>query len=288
MVPRARQRVPPSSGSSYEHAFVHNRCATLVNAYPFLFSFGTRRLFLHSTAFGLSRALQRLHAHAHEASSSSASSGAESRLESRLGRLPRQKVRISRSRLLDSAVRVMELYAAQPALLEVEYFGEVGTGLGPTLEFYALVSHDLRKAELDLWYHEEQPISDEPPAAAPDSTEAPLGGAAAERARDKHEKLVRTRFSWPSTAHPGNHAASHFCHLDRCMRRAVCFRGRWRRRRTEAACPSGRFSSSPSLGGYAPRPCWTAGSSTSVSRRPFTAICSAASSGRHLLGLSPP
>jgi len=165
-------------------------CATLVNAYPFLFSFATRRLFLHSTAFGLSRALQRLHAHAHEASSSSASSGAESRLESRLGRLPRQKVRISRSRLLDSAVRVMELYAAQPALLEVEYFGEVGTGLGPTLEFYALVSHDLRKAELDLWYHEEQPISDEPPAAAPDSTEAPLGGAAAERARDKHEKLV--------------------------------------------------------------------------------------------------
>jgi len=27
----------------------------------------------------------------------------------------------------------------------------VGTGLGPTLEFYALVSKELQKADLELW-----------------------------------------------------------------------------------------------------------------------------------------
>lgn len=37
------------------------------------------------------------------------------------------------------------------ALLEVQYENEVGTGLGPTLEFYALVSKELQKTELELW-----------------------------------------------------------------------------------------------------------------------------------------
>lgn len=29
---------------------------------------------------------------------------------------------------------------------------QVGTGLGPTLEFYALVSKELQRADLDLWH----------------------------------------------------------------------------------------------------------------------------------------
>ena len=37
------------------------------------------------------------------------------------------------------------------SLLEVQYEGEVGTGLGPTLEFYTLTSHELQKVELGLW-----------------------------------------------------------------------------------------------------------------------------------------
>jgi E3 ubiquitin-protein ligase TRIP12 len=32
------------------------------------------------------------------------------------------------------------MFSNQKAVLEVEYFGEVGTGLGPTLEFYTLLS----------------------------------------------------------------------------------------------------------------------------------------------------
>ena len=35
--------------------------------------------------------------------------------------------------------------------LEIQYEGEVGTGLGPTLEFYSLVSKELQRADLQLW-----------------------------------------------------------------------------------------------------------------------------------------
>ncbi len=39
----------------------------------------------------------------------------------------------------------------KPALLEIQYEGEVGTGLGPTLEFYALVSREVQRCELEMW-----------------------------------------------------------------------------------------------------------------------------------------
>ena len=36
------------------------------------------------------------------------------------------QVRVSRKRILDSAAKVMELYAGSRAVLELEFFGEVG------------------------------------------------------------------------------------------------------------------------------------------------------------------
>ncbi|XP_024534679.1 E3 ubiquitin-protein ligase UPL3 [Selaginella moellendorffii] len=129
-------------------------CHQLTKACPFLFPFETRRQYFHSTAFGLSRALQRLQ----QQQSADGTSSANER-ELRVGRLQRQKVRVSRTRILDSAAKVMELYSGHKAVLEVEYFGEVGTGLGPTLEFYTLVSRELQKNSLDLWRTESRPGS---------------------------------------------------------------------------------------------------------------------------------
>lgn len=40
------------------------------------------------------------------------------------------QVRVSRRRILESAVKVMELYARQRTVLELEYFGEVGVWVG--------------------------------------------------------------------------------------------------------------------------------------------------------------
>ena len=39
-------------------------------------------------------------------------------------------------------------------------FLQVGTGLGPTLEFYALVSQELQRADLDLWRGDATILSD--------------------------------------------------------------------------------------------------------------------------------
>ncbi|EPS69274.1 hypothetical protein M569_05489 [Genlisea aurea] len=121
-------------------------CYHLTKACPFLFPFETRRQYFYSTAFGLSRALYRL-----QQQQGVDGHGSASEREVRVGRLQRQKVRVSRNRILDSAVKVMEMYSSQRAMLEVEYFGEVGTGLGPTLEFYTLLSHELQKVGLCMW-----------------------------------------------------------------------------------------------------------------------------------------
>lgn len=119
----------------------------LARLYPFLFPFETRHLFLQSTSFGYARSMNRWQ---------NAQSQEETRRDRRddrpfLGRLQRQKVRISRSKILESAVKVMELYGASQSVLEVEYFEEVGTGLGPTLEFYSTVSKEFSKKKLKLW-----------------------------------------------------------------------------------------------------------------------------------------
>ncbi|KAL6210116.1 hypothetical protein ACLB2K_021054 [Fragaria x ananassa] len=120
-------------------------CYQLTKACPFLFPFETRRQYFYSTAFGLSRALYRLQ------QQQGADGHGSNEREVRVGRMQRQKVRVSRNRILESAAKVMEMYASQKSVLEVEYFGEVGTGLGPTLEFYTLLSHDLQKVRLGMW-----------------------------------------------------------------------------------------------------------------------------------------
>ena len=119
----------------------------LAKGFPFLFPFETRYTYLQSTSFGFSRSLMRWQNQQQRAGQ------ADQRDDSQtfLGRIQRQKVRISRPKALESAVRVMELYGSHRAMLEVEYFEEVGTGLGPTLEFYSVVSKEFCKKSLKLW-----------------------------------------------------------------------------------------------------------------------------------------
>ncbi|PSS03399.1 hypothetical protein BD289DRAFT_193030 [Coniella lustricola] len=118
----------------------------LARLHPFLFPFETRHLFLQSTSFGYARSMNRWQ-------------NAQPQEDSRrhrddrpfLGRLQRQKVRISRSKILESALKVMDLYGSSQSILEVEYFEEVGTGLGPTLEFYSTVSKEFATKKLKMW-----------------------------------------------------------------------------------------------------------------------------------------
>ncbi|XP_061930796.1 E3 ubiquitin-protein ligase TRIP12 isoform X2 [Apis cerana] len=117
---------------------------------PFLFPFETRQLLLYATSFDRDRALQRLLDSAPELSGSDSQERVTPRLE-------RRKRTISRTDILKQAELVIQDLASSKALLEVQYVNEVGTGLGPTLEFYALVSQELQRADLDLWHGSSSP-----------------------------------------------------------------------------------------------------------------------------------
>ena len=135
---------------------------------PPLVSLETRRLLVQVSAFGIARALSALQARAdalqlqHGAGRPAAALPAHAAAvgagaleqEARVGRIQRQKVRVQRAQVLESARAIMDKFADQKSMIEVEYFDEAGTGLGPTLEFYALVSRELHRADLGLWWED--------------------------------------------------------------------------------------------------------------------------------------
>lgn len=69
--------------------------------------------------------------------------------EDKMLKIGKQKVKIHRESLIQDASKVMQTLQKR-SLLEIEYHDEVGTGLGPTLEFYSLLSQQLR-ADSSLW-----------------------------------------------------------------------------------------------------------------------------------------
>ncbi|XP_063298363.1 E3 ubiquitin-protein ligase TRIP12 isoform X3 [Pelobates fuscus] len=116
---------------------------------PFFFPFDTRQMLFYVTAFDRDRAMQRLLDTNPEINQSDSQ-------DSRVApRLDRKKRTVNRDELLKQAESVMQDLGSSRAMLEIQYENEVGTGLGPTLEFYALVSQELQKADLGLWRGEE-------------------------------------------------------------------------------------------------------------------------------------
>lgn len=113
-------------------------------ACPFLFPFETRHLLFYATSFDRDRALQRLLDTTPELNSSDTSERVAPRLD-------RRKRAISRVDILKQAEHIIQDFGHSKALLEIQYEDEVGTGLGPTLEFYALVSAELQRCDLGLW-----------------------------------------------------------------------------------------------------------------------------------------
>uniref|UniRef100_A0A915EGQ9 E3 ubiquitin-protein ligase n=1 Tax=Ditylenchus dipsaci TaxID=166011 RepID=A0A915EGQ9_9BILA len=73
--------------------------------------------------------------------------------EYRIGRIKHKRIKVHRNDdlLLENAIRVMNFHAIRKSVLEIEYFGEEGTGLGPTLEFYALVAAEFQRKSLTMW-----------------------------------------------------------------------------------------------------------------------------------------
>lgn len=77
--------------------------------------------------------------------------------EFRVGRLKHERVKVPRNdRLLEWAMQVMKVHCNRKSVLEVEFIGEEGTGLGPTLEFYALVAAELQRSDLGMWLYDDE------------------------------------------------------------------------------------------------------------------------------------
>ncbi|GIY56935.1 e3 ubiquitin-protein ligase TRIP12 [Caerostris darwini] len=132
--------------------------------FPFLFPFETRHLLFYVTSFDRERALQRLIDTVPELTNS----------EKITPRLEKRKRTVSRNSLLKQAEGILQDHGDSKALLEIQYKNEVGTGLGPTLEFYALVSKELQRADLDMW-HAVDVVSDEGKDPAVNYVHSPSG-----------------------------------------------------------------------------------------------------------------
>lgn len=122
----------------------------LTRLFPFIFPLDTRIFFLQSTSFGYSRLIHQWQIRTDQENHDNHNNNSNVQ-RPQLGRPSRNKVRIPRKMILQSAIKVLNLYGSSPGVLEIEYFDEVGSGLGPTLEFYSTVSKEFSKKKLRLW-----------------------------------------------------------------------------------------------------------------------------------------
>jgi E3 ubiquitin-protein ligase TRIP12 len=117
----------------------------LIYSCPFLFSYDTRRLYFSLTSLGIARAIQKIQDRRVQDHNSR-------RNRNHVVRIEKTKLRLAREpNILQSAFQVLESHDSSRAVLEFEYYDEEGTGLGPTAEFYSLVSRELQVAALDIW-----------------------------------------------------------------------------------------------------------------------------------------
>lgn len=126
-------------------------CTQLLNQAKFLFPFELRKKYFACTSFGVARSLTASIQNDLQGITGSNQINSPENMPFRLPRINRQKVRISRSHILESARKVFERYAQTDSRLEVEFYHEAGSGLGPTLEFYTLLSHEFQKTSLHMW-----------------------------------------------------------------------------------------------------------------------------------------
>ncbi|KAG5887757.1 E3 ubiquitin-protein ligase Ufd4 [Gonioctena quinquepunctata] len=139
-------------------------CEELNHSCAFLFPFDTRQLYFNCTAFGASRSIVWLQTQRDVTMERQRMPGLSPRRddphEFRVGRLKHERVKVPRGdQLLDWAMQVMKIHSGRKSILEVEFAGEEGTGLGPTLEFYALVAAELQRRDLGMWICDDDAIS---------------------------------------------------------------------------------------------------------------------------------
>ena len=110
-------------------------CSRLISATPFLFSFETRWKYACLTEI-------RRHVNGTDPGRF---------LTFRPGNYGGRRFPVSRDNILGNPLRVLTEFDRVYYSLEVEFRDEIGTGLGPTLEFFTLASREFRKSRLYMW-----------------------------------------------------------------------------------------------------------------------------------------
>ncbi|KAJ6248341.1 e3 ubiquitin-protein ligase trip12 [Anaeramoeba flamelloides] len=120
----------------------------LVENYPFLFTLDLRKSFFKVTQMGVYRSIQEIEKRIEQ----DLNQIQIENYQTKIPRVPRFKVRVVRSKILESGIKIMKLKKAKTKrLLEIEYFNEVGTGSGPSQEFFNLVCQKIKQRKLNLW-----------------------------------------------------------------------------------------------------------------------------------------
>ncbi|KAK9158171.1 hypothetical protein Scep_004745 [Stephania cephalantha] len=121
-------------------------CTQLVVSCPYLFGFESRCKYFRLITFGSSRFQP-----SSSLQSTNWNSNAPDDRRDNTGGSLKKKFQVCRNSILASAAKMMNLHAHNQSVLEVKYDDEVGSGLGPTMEFYTLVSHEFQKTGLGMW-----------------------------------------------------------------------------------------------------------------------------------------
>uniref|UniRef100_A0AAV1VEQ2 HECT-type E3 ubiquitin transferase n=1 Tax=Peronospora matthiolae TaxID=2874970 RepID=A0AAV1VEQ2_9STRA len=125
-------------------------CDALVTHCKFFFPRDLREKLFRSTSFGCTRSLHwfrnRLSSEEGSADSgmSSMVGGGILNQEISISPVPKERVKVYRDNILQSAEAVMKMHAKRKAVLDVVFVGEKGYGSGVTAAFYSTVAHALQ------------------------------------------------------------------------------------------------------------------------------------------------
>ncbi|KAI0988409.1 hypothetical protein GJ496_003257 [Pomphorhynchus laevis] len=118
---------------------------------PFLVSFNTRLRYFRALSFGTTRSLIWI--------LQDSDFIREFNVARFIGRLKKERCTLRRNYLLRDACELLEYHSLHKSELELVWKDEDGTGLGPTMEFYTLLTAELLRKDLGLWLVDENSSS---------------------------------------------------------------------------------------------------------------------------------
>ncbi len=163
-------------------------CSALTQNYRFFFPFEIRRQYFYSSAFSPQRSLQYMVNQAEARGQNITSSQKE-----RMTRIERVKVRVLRTGVLGATQGLFLKIKNKNTTIDVEFDGEVGTGEGPTMEFFTLVAKEFHSKKLSLWLDTNKGLGDSEYCFAPLGLyPSPFTDDLGELEADRRSKLYKT------------------------------------------------------------------------------------------------